>query len=76
MATITPSYNSNGKKNGKWKVQFRRKGLKTFSINFNTKKEAIDWAKEHEFKFIENPELYYSVDRLKLRRQREKYEKK
>lgn len=72
MATITPSYNSKNQPNGKWKVQFRRKGIKHFCMNFNTKKEAIDWAKEHEFKFIENPELYYTADRLKLRRQREK----
>lgn len=71
MATITRSY-SNGKPSETWKVQFRRKGIKSFCLNFNTYEEAVDWAKKNEFKFIENPEKYFEMDRLKLRRKRER----
>lgn len=71
MATITSVW-SQGKKTDGWKVQIRRKGLPTFCINFNTKEEAENWSKENEFKYIKNPEKYLKMDRLKLRRKREK----
>jgi len=71
MATITRAYSSKGKILDHWKVQFRRKGIKTFCLNFNSYEEAQQWAKEHEYKFIENPEKYFKMDRLKLRRLRE-----
>ena len=41
-----------------WRMQIRRKGLKTFCLSFDSEEEAKEWAKENEYKFLEDPFSY------------------
>lgn len=71
MASIRKSFSTSSSSDF-WKVVIRRKGLPTFCLNFNTKEEAEKWAKENEFEYIKNPKKYLLIDRLELRRERER----
>ncbi len=42
-----------------WRVMIRRKGCKTKSLSFDTEKDARDWVKKNEPKFLEN-----TIDKL------------
>ncbi|TRO46789.1 hypothetical protein E2P60_04565 [Candidatus Bathyarchaeota archaeon] len=74
MASIQRSF-STSLNSEFWKVLIRRKGLPTFCLNFNTKEEAENWAKENEFEYIKNPKKYLLMDRLELKRERERKRK-
>lgn len=41
-----------------YEVMIRRKAIPFFYISFSDEEEAIEWVKEHEFKYIENPNEY------------------
>jgi hypothetical protein len=41
-----------------WEVFLRRKGVPFFSVSFHSEQEAVDWVKDHEFKYMDDPELY------------------
>ena len=50
-----------------WRVMIRRKGYPTFCLSFDTEKEAREWAKEHEPKYLMKPSSYYEyIDRISL----------
>ena len=61
MATINIRKNKNG--TTPYRVQIRRKGLPIFMINFRDFDKAVKWVKEHEAKYIENPEAYQGTPR-------------
>lgn len=70
MATISPRYLSDG--SATWRLQFRRIGIPKFRKSFSSKSEAERFAREHEQKFIEDPEKYFEeLDMLADMRERE-----
>jgi len=72
MATIYERQNKDGSLTAR--VQIRRKGLPVFNISFSCVEEAIKWAKLNEYKYINDPDLYFKwikEKRLDLRRKRE-----
>ena len=71
MATI---YRRNDSCLSPWRVMIRRKGLPTFCLCFDTEREAQEWAKLNEPKYVLNHEEYIdwiSTERLRLKRERE-----
>jgi hypothetical protein len=68
MASIFSRKDSDGSIS--WRVQIRRKGLRTFCTCFNSKDEAEKFAKENEKKYCLDSDNF-TFDRLKRRRENE-----
>lgn len=72
MASIVERKNLNGTTH--YRMLIRRKGVPSLCLTFGTKKEAKDWANEHEHQYIKKPMRYQQQAdkiRLSLRRNRE-----
>lgn len=72
MASIFPRKNKDGSIT--WRMMIRRKGLPIFCWAFSTKKEATQWVRENEKKFIDNPDKFLdwqSKEWLNQKRDRE-----
>jgi hypothetical protein len=57
-----------------WRMQIRRVGVPYYTQTFYSFREAKRWVKEHEKRYINDPDKYLSnvhEFRLSLRRQRE-----
>lgn len=70
MATIRRVIKK-GKQYG-WQVKIRRVGVPSFTLVFVSYDEACEWAQEHEWQYVRNPDRYRDIDRLALRRERER----
>lgn len=68
MASIFKRENKNG--TFSWRVQIRRKGLKTFVTSFSSKKDAETFVSENEEKYCLDPENF-NWDHLRNKRERE-----
>jgi ribosomal protein L37E len=73
MASIHKRKNRDGTFN--YRVQIRRKGIKHLIISFPSLKEAKDWAKNNEKRYIDNPDLfnnwmYDKENRIRYKRNR------
>ena len=67
MATIYERKNSDGSIS--YRIQIRRKGLKSFSASFLTKEDAQNFVKENESKYCFDKE--FTFDRLRNRQEQE-----
>lgn len=68
MATIFPRYNKDGSVT--WRVQIRRKGLKSFITGFTKKKDAEKFIEENEIKYVMDSQNF-QYDHLRSKRERE-----
>lgn len=67
MASIFTRKNKDGTTT--YRVQIRRKGLKSFSTAFCSKEEALQFIKENEEKYCLDDD--FTFDHLKSKRERE-----
>lgn len=70
MGCVTKVY-----KNGKhvaWQARIVRTGIPRFTLSFCTYDEAVDWLNENEEDYINNPNAFKDLDRLKELRVRRK----
>lgn len=68
MASIQKRPNKNGGES--YRVQIRRKGMKSFSATFSRKKDACSFAEKYEPLYCLDPETF-DFDRLKHQREQE-----
>jgi hypothetical protein len=68
MASIFPRKNKDG--SFVWRLQIRRKGIKSFITSFSTREEAEKFSKENESKYVLNPEKF-TFSHLQRRRENE-----
>ena len=70
MGCVTKVY-----KNGKhvaWQARIVRVGVPRFTLSFCSYDEAAEWLNENEEDYINNPELFQDLDRVKELRGRRK----
>lgn len=68
MAAIFPRFNLDGTTS--WRVQIRRKGLKSFITCFMSKEDAEEFVKKYEPIYVLNPEEF-KWDHLRQKRENE-----
>lgn len=49
-----------------WRLQIRRKGIPLLSLTFMSYQEAVEWEREHEDAYMNNPAAY--ADFIKTQR--------
>lgn len=70
MGCVTKVY-----KNGKhvaWQARIARVGIPKFTLSFCTYDEAYEWLNDNEEDYINNPDAFKDLDRLKELRGRRK----
>ena len=55
--------------NEAFQVQIRRAGIRSFTITFNTRREAEKWVAENEERYIRNPSEYDELREIENRRE-------
>lgn len=71
MATIFPRLNKSMPTT--WRVVVRRKYTPLLCLSFSSVKEAEEWVKNNEWKYMENPVPYLEkVNRERLRERRKR----
>lgn len=59
MASIFSRVNKNGSTS--YRVLIRRKNVPLLCLTFSSEKEAVQWAKENELNYIQNPLKYIKL---------------